>query len=61
MDANGIRCLVDLLTLAHLHTSRATVPTQVRKFHCLTKKYALILDILSITPICPHANTFRSQ
>ncbi len=29
MDANGIRCLVDLLTLAHLHTSRATVPTQV--------------------------------
>ena len=29
MDANGIRILVDLLTLAHLHTSRATVPTQV--------------------------------
>ena len=47
MDANGIRCLVDLLTLAHLHTSRATVPTQVRMFHCLTKKYALILSILS--------------
>ncbi len=29
VDANGIRCLVDLLTLAHLHTSRATVPMQV--------------------------------
>ncbi len=28
MDANGIRCLVDLLTLAHLHTSRAMVPMQ---------------------------------
>jgi len=29
MDSNGIRILVDLLTLAHLHTSRATVPLQV--------------------------------
>ncbi|XP_033022077.1 dnaJ homolog subfamily C member 13 isoform X3 [Lacerta agilis] len=28
MDSNGIRILVDLLTLAHLHTSRATVPLQ---------------------------------
>ncbi|XP_038048790.1 dnaJ homolog subfamily C member 13-like isoform X3 [Patiria miniata] len=28
IDANGIRVLVDILTLAHLHTSRATVPTQ---------------------------------
>lgn len=28
MDANGIKVLVDLLTLAHMHTSRATVPTQ---------------------------------
>ena len=31
MDVNGIRVLVDLLTLAHLHTSRATVPLQVIK------------------------------
>lgn len=30
MDSNGVRILVDLLTLAHLHTSRATVPLQVR-------------------------------
>lgn len=30
MDSNGIRILVDLLTLAHLHVSRATVPLQVR-------------------------------
>lgn len=29
MDVNGIRVLVDLLTLAHLHTSRAVVPLQV--------------------------------
>nr|XP_050853264.1 dnaJ homolog subfamily C member 13 isoform X3 [Vespula vulgaris] len=28
MDQNGVRALVDLLTLAHLHTSRAVVPTQ---------------------------------
>ncbi|EMP31570.1 DnaJ like protein subfamily C member 13 [Chelonia mydas] len=28
MDSNGIRILVDLLTMAHLHTSRATVPLQ---------------------------------
>ncbi|KAI0215551.1 DnaJ-like subfamily C member 13 [Lamellibrachia satsuma] len=28
MDANGVRILVDLLTLAHLHTTRATVPLQ---------------------------------
>jgi DnaJ homolog subfamily C member 13 len=28
LDANGIRILVDLLTLAHLHTTRAYIPTQ---------------------------------
>jgi len=28
MDANGVKTLVDLLTLAHLHTTRATVPLQ---------------------------------
>ncbi|XP_073797395.1 dnaJ homolog subfamily C member 13 isoform X1 [Danio rerio] len=28
LDSNGVRILVDLLTLAHLHTSRATVPLQ---------------------------------
>ncbi|ELU18389.1 hypothetical protein CAPTEDRAFT_227625 [Capitella teleta] len=28
MDANGVKILVDLLTLAHLHTSRAVVPLQ---------------------------------
>ena len=28
IDSNGVRILVDLLTLAHLHTSRAYVPTQ---------------------------------
>ncbi|XP_016298741.1 dnaJ homolog subfamily C member 13 [Sinocyclocheilus anshuiensis] len=28
MDSNGVRILVDVLTLAHLHTNRATVPLQ---------------------------------
>ncbi|XP_053615104.1 dnaJ homolog subfamily C member 13 isoform X2 [Plodia interpunctella] len=28
LEWNGIRILVELMTLAHLHTSRATVPTQ---------------------------------
>ncbi|CAB1349571.1 unnamed protein product, partial [Coregonus sp. 'balchen'] len=32
MDSNGVRILVDLLTLAHLHTSRATVPLQMQEF-----------------------------
>lgn len=34
MDSNGVRILVDLLTLAHLHTSRATVPLQVGLHNC---------------------------
>lgn len=29
LDANGISTLVDLVTLAHLHTGRALVPTQM--------------------------------
>jgi len=29
IDANGVRALVELLTVAHLHISRATVPMQV--------------------------------
>lgn len=29
LDANGIKFLVDLITLAHLHISRAHVPLQV--------------------------------
>ena len=28
MDAGGVRVLIDLLTLGHLHVNRATVPTQ---------------------------------
>lgn len=28
LDAGGVRILVDLVTLAHLHTSRAVIPTQ---------------------------------
>ena len=28
LDGNGVKTLVDLLTLAHLHTNRAYVPTQ---------------------------------
>ena len=29
LDAGGIKILIDLVTLAHLHTSRATTPFQV--------------------------------
>ena len=28
IDANGVKTLTDFLSLAHLHTSRAHVPTQ---------------------------------
>ena len=28
IDAGGVRCLVDLVTLAHGHTTRAVQPTQ---------------------------------
>lgn len=28
LDAGGVRTLVDLITLAHLHTSRAVIPNQ---------------------------------
>ena len=28
LDANGVKILVDLVTLSHLHTSRAYVPLQ---------------------------------
>lgn len=28
IDAGGMKCLIDMVTLAHLHTSRATVPLQ---------------------------------
>lgn len=31
IDANGLKFLVDMMTLSHLHTSRAYVPTQVRR------------------------------
>jgi len=33
IDANGVRTLVELLTVAHLHVSRATVPMQVGTLH----------------------------
>lgn len=28
LESGGVRTLVDLMTLAHLHTSRAVIPTQ---------------------------------
>jgi len=35
IDANGVRALVELLTVAHLHISRATVPMQVLTTLCI--------------------------
>ena len=32
LDAGGIKILIDLVSLAHLHTSRATTPFQVSTF-----------------------------
>lgn len=61
MDSNGVRILVDLLTLAHLHTSRATVPLQVKQWICnnnitylLMMLFTLSLDLfnLDLTESC---------
>jgi len=45
IDANGVRTLVELLTVAHLHISRATVPMQVRTVLCIY--YILSLAMVS--------------
>jgi hypothetical protein len=34
LRSQGLRILVDLVTLAHLHTSRAVVPTQTQVLTC---------------------------
>ena len=34
LRSQGLRILVDLVTLAHLHTSRAVVPTQTQVLNC---------------------------
>lgn len=45
MDSNGVRILVDLLTLAHLHTNRATVPLQVKTRPQLSKDVVILCEI----------------
>ena len=35
LDASGVKLVVDLITLAHLHVSRAHVPLQVRVYMCV--------------------------
>jgi hypothetical protein len=35
LRSQGLRILVDLVTLAHLHTSRAVVPTQTQVWYLL--------------------------
>ena len=59
MDSNGVRILVDLLTLAHLHTSRATVPLQVEniaavviELHYMKSMAPLIFGITLDTGCC---------
>lgn len=46
MDSNGVRIMVDLLTLAHLHTSRATVPLQVKTVKLCVPALSLVRNHL---------------
>lgn len=46
MDANGVRTLVDLLTLAHLHTTRAVIPMQVICVTSLSSTVDLLSDVI---------------
>ena len=54
MDVNGIKVLVDLLTLAHLHTTRAVVPFQVmcrfeKVFFFMQQDVVFLFVMLSVT------------
>ncbi|XP_064647249.1 dnaJ homolog subfamily C member 13-like isoform X1 [Lineus longissimus] len=40
LDAHGVKILVDLLTLAHLHTTRATVPMQTNLLEASPDMYS---------------------
>lgn len=51
MDSNGVRILVDLLTLAHLHTSRATVPLQVKWIYDFMSYYILMFYLYDTTKV----------
>ena len=55
MDVNGIKVLVDLLTLAHLHTTRAVVPFQVM---CRFEKVFFFHPTRSRISFC-HVNCHR--
>jgi len=50
IDANGVRTLVELLTVAHLHISRATVPMQVT-----TKDFLFLGGLVACWPAPIHA------
>lgn len=49
MDSNGVRILVDLLTMAHLHTSRATVPLQVKTWLLILSENNVSFDSVNYT------------
>ena len=51
LAANGVKILVDFLTLAHLHTSRATVPLQVRLLSSFSNPFKSIAFLLSIVNV----------
>lgn len=64
MDSNGVRILVDLLTLAHLHTNRATVPLQVLPKHTAAERERSVLytgGIFQFYCICDQINTALSR
>jgi hypothetical protein len=66
MDSNGVRIMVDLLTLAHLHTSRATVPLQVHQIPVDILGEGLLCGITTssqftwnpMTTVCFYTNRF---
>lgn len=59
MDSNGVRILVDLLTLAHLHTSRATVPLQVKYMVIAFELYYMKRTLLHDTRCCNSLGAIR--
>ncbi|XP_016430082.1 dnaJ homolog subfamily C member 13-like [Sinocyclocheilus rhinocerous] len=52
MDSNGVRILVDLLTLAHLHTNRATVPLD--QDNAIIRPLPKVKRLISDSTCLPH-------
>lgn len=60
LDANGVKILVDLLTLAHLHTTRATVPMQVSMRSNIRGSNGGKILGLGVVSLIPFVGTFNN-